>query len=225
MPRLKVSEKTLELNICAEILSLIRSLPGCQKAFWIGMKQDQEARLGLDELISNVPAGMHLALQFKAPRSRPPNQIPYRYAINDRQNSNLLTLATHRPQAVYYVFPHYNTFMQMRSNSPTLLSDTYFLRVHDLQSLPLSNNKLGTHTVLTDPPSAYVYHSEPTVVKVTRPADTLESILGVERPDLEAILVPHGLLKGWLDELIRGAEGNKKAIGQRLKGFSTFCIS
>ena len=60
MSPLRVSEKTLELNICAEILQNIRQIRGCDRAFWIGMKQDQEAGLGLDELINNVPAGMHL---------------------------------------------------------------------------------------------------------------------------------------------------------------------
>jgi len=72
-----VSEKTLELNIGAEILQLIRQKHGCHCAFWIGMKQDQEAGNGIDELISNVPSGMHLALQFKAP----PVFAPKRYAI------------------------------------------------------------------------------------------------------------------------------------------------
>ncbi len=32
------------------------------------MKQQQEARNGIDDLLANVPKGRHLALQFKAPR-------------------------------------------------------------------------------------------------------------------------------------------------------------
>lgn len=224
MPPLIVSEKTLELNVCAEILSLIRALPNCQAAFWIGMKQDQEARNGLDELISNLPAGMHLALQFKAPRSRPPNQTPYRFAINDRQNNNLLQLATRRPDAVYYVFPHYNTFTRMRLNSPYLLSDTHFLRVADLQNLPLSTNRLGTHVVETNPPVALV-HSELSEVKLTVASATLTSLLDKEEAALRGILVPHTLLREWLVALISEAEGDRRAIGQRLRGFSTCCIS
>jgi len=224
MSPLLVSEKTLELNICAEILSLIRSLSGCHGAFWIGMKQDQEAKNGLDELISNLPAGMHLALQFKAPRSRSPNHVPYRFTINDRQNDNLLRLATGRPDAAYYVFPHYNTFTRMRSNSPNLLSDTYFLRVDDLRNLSHSTNRLGTHLVETNPPIALV-HSEPSTVKLTVASDMLKSLLGKEKSVLQAILVPHTWLKEWLEGLIREAEGNRRAVGQRLRGFSTFCIS
>jgi hypothetical protein len=37
--RVHVSEKTLELNVAAELLAWIRTLPGCEKAFWIGIKQ------------------------------------------------------------------------------------------------------------------------------------------------------------------------------------------
>jgi len=100
MRPLIMCERTLELDICAEVLSLIRSLPNSQAAFWIGMKQDQEARNGLDELISNLPAGLPLALQFKAPKSRQPNQVPHRLTVNGRQNGNLLRLAARRPDAL-----------------------------------------------------------------------------------------------------------------------------
>jgi len=41
MPRLQVSEKTLEINICAEIL--LRICRRYSGAFWIGMKQKQKS--------------------------------------------------------------------------------------------------------------------------------------------------------------------------------------
>lgn len=224
MSPLRVSEKTLELNICAEILTEIRSYQGCDKAFWIGMKQQQEARNGLDELISNLPAGLHLAVQFKAPRSEPRDQIPYRFTINDRQNANLLRLANKRPEAVFYVFPHYNTFTSMRSNSPHLLTNTYALKVDDLRLLPPSTNKLGTHYVETDPPLAII-RSEPAHTKLLAVYSLLKDIFGVEWGELKSILISHELVKEWLSELISEAEGNKLVIGQRLRGFSTFCIT
>lgn len=214
----------MELNICAEVLHFIRQIPGCSGAFWIGMKQDQEARLGIDELIHNLPTGMHLALQFKAPRSEPPNQIPYRFTINDRQNNNLLRLATSRPEAVYYIFPHYNTFIKMRSDSPTLVRDTWLLKVNDLRGLPNSVNRLGTHVVETEPPATLV-HSELMNRKIVNVSETLENIFGKGYAALEGTLISHTLLKEWLGALIYEAEGNKRAIGQRLRGFSTFCVS
>src|SRR2546423_635487 len=103
MPRLLVSEKTLELNICAWVLSTLRGQPGCERAFWIGLKQRQEQRYGLDELVSALPPGRHLGLQFKAPRRLPPNSEPYRYPINARQNEALLRLSAMGSDSVFYV--------------------------------------------------------------------------------------------------------------------------
>lgn len=224
MSPLRVSEKTLELNICAEILASIRSLPGCSGAFWIGMKQQQEARNGIDELIQNIPNGMHLALQFKAPRSEPRDQIPYRFTINDRQNKNLLRLASRHPNAVYYLFPHYNTFTKMHSDSPILLRDTWALRVNDLMGLPRSMNSQGTHTVETTPPNAYV-HSELKKYDIHKVSELIEDISQRSTAQLSEILISHSFLKEWLGELVEETESNKLVIGQRLRGFSTFCIS
>ncbi len=224
MSPLRVSEKTLELNICAEILASIRLLSGCSGAFWIGMKQQQEARNGIDELIQNVPNGMHLALQFKAPRSEPRDQLPYRYTINDRQNNNLLRLANRRPNAVYYIFPHYNTFTKMRSDSPTLVGDTWTLRINDLSGLPISSNSQGTHTVATTPPNVHIY-SEPQKYSINKASALVQSVLEENMGQLSETLLSHSQLKQWLNELVKEADSNKLVIGQRLRGFSTFCIS
>jgi|GEM_PF-1313398 len=224
MSPIRVSEKTLELNICAEVLQLIRRMPGCQRAFWIGMKQQQEAKLGIDELISNVPTGLHFALQFKAPRSEPRDQAPYRFTINDRQNSNLLRLANGRPDAVHYIFPQYNTFTKMRLDSPVLLSDTWLLRVYDLRNIPASTNSLGTHRVETNPPNA-VIHSESAEMKIVNVASVIEEIFTRDYPSLESRLISHTALKEWLVELESETQGNAYVIGQRLRGFSTFCVN
>lgn len=223
MRRLQVSEKTLELNVCAELLYFIRSLPGCQRAFWIGMKQDQEVRNGIDELMSNMPMGMHLALQFKAPWGTRPDQTPYRFTINDRQNRNLLRLSSNKPDSVFYILPHYNTFTKMRSHSPVLLQDSYLLRVEDLRSLSSSQNQQGTHKIEADPPLAYV-HSDPLQVKLANISETLEPLLSSEKDRLAERLISHESLKVWFLELIEAEEGNKLRVGQRLRGFSTFCI-
>ena len=63
----EVSEKSLELNVCAEFLQYIRRWPGCRGALWFGLTQAQERRMGLDELIRNVGPGYAIMLQFKAP--------------------------------------------------------------------------------------------------------------------------------------------------------------
>lgn len=224
MSPLRLSEKTLELNICAEILQVIRQMSGCHGAFWIGMKQQQEARLGIDELIQNIPTGMHLALQFKVPKSEPRNQIPYRFTINDRQNNNLLRLAGNRPDAVYYIFPQYNTFTKMRSDSPHLLQDTWLLRVEDLRGLPNSSKRLGTHAVETAPASAVV-NSDAMQLKVIKANELLERIFSGVYAALQEVLISHTLIREWLGYIIEEAQGDKRTVGQRLRGFSTFFIS
>jgi hypothetical protein len=227
MSRLRVSEKTLELNVCAEVLQKIRSYPGCKKAFWIGMKQNQETKNGIDELIANVPSGMHLALQFKAPWSE--YQTPYRFTINDKQKNNLLRLAHNRPKAVYYVFPFYNSFSKMRKDSPNLLKDTWLLPVSKLSGLHQSTKKSGTHAVFAEPLKTKIY-SEPFPVDILSVGDVFEDIFGENGRNIEEALISQEDLKEWLYSFFEdnGESINRKnpqSIGQLLRGFSTFCIS
>ncbi len=220
MRRVLVSEKTLEVNICSELLGRIRDLPGCRRAFWISMKQRQEALNGIDELIHNVRTGVHLALQFKAPRSWPPNGKPFYFTINERQHGHLHRLATTRPKAVHYVFPHYNTFASMRRVSPALLSQTYFLSVANLGRLPPSSNKRGTHTVESRPPAAFVY-SDPVEAELVPAAEVVQGLLGDGPNDA---LLDHEQLKDWLLGLFEEEDYNPWVIGQRLRGFGTVCV-
>ena len=45
--RREIYEKTLELNICAEIISMIRKNPVFEKAVWQGLTQLQEKSVDL----------------------------------------------------------------------------------------------------------------------------------------------------------------------------------
>lgn len=113
----------------------------------MGLKQDQEARWGMDELVKNVPRGLHLALQFKSPKPTPLDSQPYAFTINDQQNRRLLRLGRVRPNGVYYVFPHYNTLSRLGNDSPILLNDTWFLRVVDLTGLQQASVGLGVKSL------------------------------------------------------------------------------
>ncbi len=220
MRRVIVSEKTLEVNVCSDLLGRIRLLRGCKRAFWMGMKQKQEAMNGIDELILNVPAGVHLALQFKAPRPTPPDGHPFYFTINERQHGHLHRLAMTRPRAVHYVFPHYNTFTSMRKVSPGLLTQTYFLSVADVGRLAPASNKYGRHTVESFPPTA-VIHSDPMELELEPAARVVEGILADGPTDA---LLDHEKLRDWLLGLFEEEQHNPWAIGQRLRGFCTVCI-
>jgi len=219
----QVSEKTLELNITAELLQIIRSVPGCENAFWMGMKQNQEAKLGIDELIRNVPSGFHLALQFKSPKPLPKNSLPYRFTINDRQNNNLLRLARMKPDAVYYILPHYNTLSRLRTSAPTLLVNTCSIKVIDLNGLTTSRNRNGTHSLYSYGTYAEIY-SQPYRVDTILAKRLIGDIL--QKQDyFEKILFDHKSLKDWLETTYKEAQMNPYKVGRLLRGFSTICIS
>ncbi len=125
--RKQVSEKSLELNVCAEILQIIRtSFP---RAVWLGLTQMQERRLGLDELIRNVGPGRHLMLQFKAPWATSKPNYLYKFGLEDQQYGRLRRLAQRYPSGVYYVFPLYSTWRKVDQDAPDLTRDTWLVPV------------------------------------------------------------------------------------------------
>ncbi len=134
-PGKEVSEKSLELNVCAEMLQHIRTWPGCERALWLGLTQRQERRTGLDELIRNVGPGVSLMLQFKAPWSSSLMDDLYKFSINERQHEALEQLAGGRPRAVFYVFPLYSKWVKADRHAPDLAQDTWLVPV---SSIPFS---------------------------------------------------------------------------------------
>ena len=146
----EVSEKSLELNVCAEFLQYIRAWPGCQRALWLGLTQAQERRTGLDELIRNVGPGSSLMLQFKAPRATSAVDSLYKFSINERQHGALEQLACRYPEAVHYVFPLYSKWSKVDRHAPDLAQDTWLVPV---SSIPLayltsvSSPSTGLHRV------------------------------------------------------------------------------
>jgi hypothetical protein len=64
---LKVSEKSLELNVGAELLGLLRGSWGMPKAYLRGFTQLEEKQEGVDFFVQLNPATRMFAFQFKAP--------------------------------------------------------------------------------------------------------------------------------------------------------------
>lgn len=160
----EIYEKTLELNICGEVLAIIRSQPGYQKAVWQGLTQAQERKVGLDELVRNMGHGRHLMLQFKAPWSSSPADIVYKFSLNMPQHMTLEKgLAAKYPSGVFYVLPLFVSWKKVNSYSPNLTRDTWLLRVRDVQSKALGLTQVR-HRVEVDkrqfPPKAFVFSPE-----------------------------------------------------------------
>ncbi len=106
-----ISEKTLELNLCDELLSLYRQK--YPKAFWYGPTLHEEKKLGYDASLENTN-GYCLFLQFKRPlkySGTNPKTYPYWFKIQRDQNNILFMLSKTFPRAVFYVFPLTQIFM------------------------------------------------------------------------------------------------------------------
>ena len=207
-----ISEKTLELNVTAELLQVIRSWPGCAGAYWVGMKQDQETRNGLDELIRNAP-DFCLMLQFKSPW-RDPVVDPFRFEIKELQLNRLRLLSNLYPEAVYYVFPKYNRHAKIRATAPNLLHDTWFLRVADLDSVGSSNT--GKHRVdVYGPP--VVISSEPTTVQAI-PGASFIRFVDIARQNVAKGLQPR--------DVMRWAFRDKRQTGkkERFRSLGIICV-
>lgn len=125
--RKQVSEKSLELNICSEILQCVRRWPGCQKALWVGFTQAQESQTGMDELLGSLGVGILIMLQFKAPWGISVEDRYYRFSVTERQHSTLNLFARQCPGAVYYVFPLYCTWKKADRHAPELIQDTWLV--------------------------------------------------------------------------------------------------
>lgn len=134
LPRARqVSEKTLELNVCAELLALIRKRH--PKAVWLGLTQLQEQGWGIDEMLRNAGPGFHLMLQFKSPWPTSREDGEYRFSINTQQQMAIMAgPAALSPDSVWYVLPHFSTWPKVEAMAPTLVEDTWALKASDVQS-------------------------------------------------------------------------------------------
>ena len=128
---MKVSEKSLELNIGAELLTLLRSGWGLQKAYLRGLTQEEENREGVDFFVQLDPATRLFAFQFKAPKGKY-ESTPYRYTLARDQHELLFDLAGTTPGSVYYVFPFYVTPVKLQKDVPQLLGDTWVLSLDEM---------------------------------------------------------------------------------------------
>ncbi|MYC08231.1 MAG: hypothetical protein F4X57_13840 [Chloroflexi bacterium] len=136
--RKEVSEKTLELNVCAEMIQHIRSHPPFRKASWHGLTQREERQEGLDAKIRNAPKGVALMLQFKSPWATLRVDTLYKFTINRRQHKAMERLG--HPGAVHYVFPLYSKWCKIYKNTPDLLQDTWLVPVECIPSKYLAKD-------------------------------------------------------------------------------------
>lgn len=134
---MKVSEKSLELNVGAELLNVLRRRWGMRKAYLRGLTQREEHQEGVD-FFAEMPSSTRIfAFQFKAPKGQRGDRTPYRFTIQRQQHDKLFALASRWPDSVYYVLPFYVLPAKLQRDVPHLLQDTWFLPVE-----PMPGSKL-----------------------------------------------------------------------------------
>jgi len=132
---MKVSEKSLELNVGAEILNLMRTAWGMPKAYLRGLTQQEEKQEGVD-CFAELPTHTKIfAFQFKAPRGAV-DAAPYKYKIQRQQHDLLYQLSQLGASGVFYVFPYYVTLAKLQQQVPNLMQDTWLLDIHQVPTAP-----------------------------------------------------------------------------------------
>lgn len=181
---MKISEKTLELNICAQVA---RHVSPKQQVFWFGLTQKQEAKAGFDACTQL--GGRLLLLQFKASN----RLLKSKERVFLAPHAQLVALRSQvrtYQRFVFYAFPLVGNTFELKKN-PDLLSQTWLVDLASLSTVgaPAKSDgtlrKNGCHNVYVSPGKA-VFHSAPVGVD----AIDLSTFLEDHFPDSDGINWP-----------------------------------
>jgi hypothetical protein len=160
---MKLSEKTLELNICAQVSQYVGP---AQKLFWFGLTQKQEAQAGFDACTKL--GGRLLIFQFKASNRLLKTKERVFLAPHDQLTALRKNVKSYH-RSVFYAFPLIGNTQELKMN-PDLLSQTWLVDVASLTSVGVptkkdgSLRKNGCHNVYVTPGKAE-FHSDPVSVE------------------------------------------------------------
>lgn len=182
---MKVSEKSLELNVGAELLAMMRGNWGLPKAYLRGLTQAEEKQEGVDFFAQLSPTARLFAFQFKAPKGRW-DGAPYRYTLVIEQHELLFSLAQVSADAVFYVFPFYVTAAKLQQDVPNLSQDTWLLRIAGMPTAAVFNGQ-RTKVVSCSPGTALI-----------NPTYRLEKLDDL-RQDREASGIQAGAFAAWYE--------------------------
>lgn len=167
---MKLSEKTLELNICAQISAY---LPNSKNIFWFGLTQQQEAKAGFDACTKL--GGRLLIFQFKASNHVLKKCGRRKFLAPHYQLTALKRLTGSCQRSVFYALPLVGNTLDIK-RKPDLLSQTWLLDVASLSHLghPTKSDgsirKNGCHNMYVKPGMVEI-HSDPVHEKLINAAD------------------------------------------------------
>ena len=141
----KVPEKTLELNVGAELLTRLRGPMGMSQSYLRGLTQLEESQYGVDFFARLPDTSRVFAFQFKAPK-RAQDYPPYTFLLRRDQHEMLYDLSQQYPDAVHYVLPFYVGIGKLEHDVPNLSRDTWLLPASAFDAIALFANQ-ATKTI------------------------------------------------------------------------------
>ncbi|MGY5144191.1 MAG: hypothetical protein ACW9XH_06885 [Candidatus Nitrosopumilus sp. bin_32a] len=190
---MNTNEKTMELNLTAEILQGIRRTN--PNAYANGFTIRNEKKHGLDVSFGNVNSNHMTGIQFKAAKSH--RSGIYRFEINNNtendQHLKLFYYAMYTvffPQLpkVFYFFPLIHTVDELESESPNYLSETYVFSPLSFSRTILNREK---HDVRINNRTGNISVSSKEETQVTHFIKGKEAILNLVNKDTKAIKEYH----------------------------------
>lgn len=169
---MRISEKTMELNICAQINQFLN-----RRILWFGLTQKQEAKAGFDA--ATELNGRIFLFQFKASNNLLKNGAR-RFYLEHGQMQKLIDRAKDT-RSIFYVFPLFGDTSELKGltddltgRSGDFLKNTWVLDVSTLPNpfpvpksirYPYQVRKTNLHYADVKPPNVII-HSDPVEAKL-----------------------------------------------------------
>lgn len=153
---MRLSEKTLELNICAQMSGLLKHH---WNLFWFGLTQKQEAKAGFDACTKF--GGQLLIFQFKA-SNHVLRSGKRKFLLPHYQFNALKKISESLARSVFYAFPLVGNTLDVKKN-PDLLSQTWLLDLTTVRYLDPPTSASGSlrmnecHNVYVSPGIAEIH--------------------------------------------------------------------
>jgi len=173
---MRLSEKTIELNICAQISQNLR-----KRILWFGLTQAQEAISGFDA--ATRLNGRILLFQFKASNVTMVRTGARRFQLEHQQLQALINRTNGYRRSVFYVFPLIGDTLELHRFNGDFYNNSLLLDVSTLpnpfprpttNTIPPRLRANQKHYADVVPPMVTI-HSDPVEVKVESLKNVIES--------------------------------------------------
>ncbi len=173
---MRISEKTVELNICAQINQNLG-----RRVIWFGLTQAQEAISGFDT--ATRVNGRIFLFQFKASNTTMARTGARRFRLEHDQLQTLINRVNGFRRTVFYVFPLIGNTRELQIANGDFYSNSWLLDVANLPNpfpLPTTNTnpprpRLDRKHYADVIPPLVTIHSDPVESRIEKLSEVVES--------------------------------------------------